>query len=429
MTPAPAARRPQDGLAWHEQLSVSVPLWTRLPDETAIKRICRNHLIRLYRDNDVDTACTVSFFASDAFNKFYLATTKHRKGLMRVSLPVYPAHKTRGEVATLRWVRKNSSIPVPRVLAFDDTNSNELGFEWILTEFMPGEPAERVWWTMSRERKEALVRRLASYQAELARAATTQAFDTIGTLIAVDCIKEFPARSWTPLKVRFDRLVAPEVFLGSRLKLKGPRGPYRSSQEWFTGTLSMIIQVQNNIIGQTTGDRKFDRLCAETTRTIAEKLLRVLPKVFPGHDLQTDTHGHNTAEQTYLHHDNLNLQNILLDEKGAVSGILNWEFVSALPLWTSARLPQFLRDNQGWAEVNYNRTVETPEYKNRAMTRSTKAMPSMTLRKESLLKVYMYEAVLSCASWWFLEGICRWADAIEAGTVIKDGTVQSWMEF
>lgn len=57
---------------------------------------------------------------------------------MRVSLPVDPRHKTAGEVATLRWIRKRSEMPVPKVVAFDDSNANEIGFEWILMQRMPG---------------------------------------------------------------------------------------------------------------------------------------------------------------------------------------------------------------------------------------------------------------------------------------------------
>ncbi|KAH7259208.1 uncharacterized protein BKA55DRAFT_562211 [Fusarium redolens] len=54
---------------------------------------------------------------------------------MRVSLPVDPKHKTAGEVATLKWLSQHSTMPVPRVIAFDDTRDNQIGFEWILMEY------------------------------------------------------------------------------------------------------------------------------------------------------------------------------------------------------------------------------------------------------------------------------------------------------
>ena len=53
---------------------------------------------------------------------------------MRASLPVDHRFKTLVEAATLDLVRMYTSIPVPKVIAFDASNTNELGFEWILMD-------------------------------------------------------------------------------------------------------------------------------------------------------------------------------------------------------------------------------------------------------------------------------------------------------
>ncbi|KAK3367804.1 phosphotransferase enzyme family-domain-containing protein [Podospora didyma] len=104
--------------------------------------------------------------------------------IMRVSLPIYPRHKMRVEVAILRWVRQNTVIPVPKVVSFDDSNNNDIAFEWILMEFMEGTSAHRRWRTMSMEQKVALTRQLAAFQAELLGLAgkPEHKFTTIGTL-------------------------------------------------------------------------------------------------------------------------------------------------------------------------------------------------------------------------------------------------------
>lgn len=73
--------------------------------------------------------CEVSFYAEGAFNKLYLVRTSYRQLLMRVSLPVYPHSKTRGEVTTLRFLRCVTDVPVPEVIVFDDSGNNEIGFE------------------------------------------------------------------------------------------------------------------------------------------------------------------------------------------------------------------------------------------------------------------------------------------------------------
>ncbi|KAK3354074.1 hypothetical protein B0T25DRAFT_545940 [Lasiosphaeria hispida] len=113
------------------------------------------------------------------------ATEKSTQGpqIMRVSLPVYPHRKTRAEVATLRWVCENTTIPVPKVFGFHDSNDNEVGFEWILVELMPGTSAHGRWRTMSMEQKVAFANQIATFQAEMLRLGKPEAiFRSIGTL-------------------------------------------------------------------------------------------------------------------------------------------------------------------------------------------------------------------------------------------------------
>ncbi|KAL3451567.1 hypothetical protein BJX65DRAFT_268116 [Aspergillus insuetus] len=66
----PSAR---DGLAWDDSRFDIPPVWTREPDLEAIENVCRETL----RASDSEP-CNVTFFAQGAFNKLYLARTKHR---------------------------------------------------------------------------------------------------------------------------------------------------------------------------------------------------------------------------------------------------------------------------------------------------------------------------------------------------------------
>ncbi|KAK2462792.1 hypothetical protein APHAL10511_005183 [Amanita phalloides] len=49
------------------------------------------------------------------------------------------------EVATLLFVRKYTSVPVPRVIAFDASADNELCFEWMLMSKLPGVTLASLW--------------------------------------------------------------------------------------------------------------------------------------------------------------------------------------------------------------------------------------------------------------------------------------------
>lgn len=145
----------QDGLRWEQALFGLVPGWTRDPSIAAIEEVCRQQL-RIPSEE----ACTITFHASGLFNKLYTVKGGHGPPrVMRVSLPVYPHRKTRAEVATLRWVRDKTSIAVPEVFAFDDSNDNPIDFEWILMELMEGKPARARWRAITTEQKVELLSR------------------------------------------------------------------------------------------------------------------------------------------------------------------------------------------------------------------------------------------------------------------------------
>lgn len=67
---------------------------------------------------------------------------------MRVTLPVDPRFKTSSEAAMLDLVSKCTSIPVSKVIAMDNSANNDIGFEWILMDFVHGITLEQGWSTI-----------------------------------------------------------------------------------------------------------------------------------------------------------------------------------------------------------------------------------------------------------------------------------------
>lgn len=78
----------------------------------------------------------------------------------------------------------------------------------------------------------------------------------------------------------------------------------------------------------------------DATRTlgIVQKLRSLLPQVFPQ---QRDD---EVQEKTMIYHGDLSGPNILVDTDGKITGIVDWECVSALPLWKACSLPSLLQD-------------------------------------------------------------------------------------
>ncbi|APA16221.1 hypothetical protein sscle_16g109910 [Sclerotinia sclerotiorum 1980 UF-70] len=107
----------QDGLEWVAETFGLEPRWSSEPDIAKVESISRKHLN--LKENDF---CHLSFYAQGAFNKLYKVEIEDGCFLVRVTLPVDPSNKTNSEVATINFIRQTTDIPVPQILAFDDSN-------------------------------------------------------------------------------------------------------------------------------------------------------------------------------------------------------------------------------------------------------------------------------------------------------------------
>lgn len=144
------------------------PTWTRDPVVDKIIKLARQHL-----QLSDDGRCTADYYLQGAFNKIYLIrwprdSEDEKSFIFRVSLPVDPGFKIASDVATMEFVRDHTDAPVPRVLAFEPSHKNDLGFEWTMMEKMPGRSLCEQWNYMTWDQKE-LVKRLAEIWAQVFR--------------------------------------------------------------------------------------------------------------------------------------------------------------------------------------------------------------------------------------------------------------------
>ena len=360
---------------------------------------------------------------------------------MRMSLPVYPRHKTRAEVATLRWVRENTTVPVPKVLGFDDSNVNEIGYEWILMELMQGTSADGRWRTMSMEQKVALTKQIVTFQAELSGLGKPGSmFRSVGTLgHRIDRTSD----AGDPKDFVPGLLVSHEFFMGDHLHYDVPRGPFRSSHDWLSAVLNIILLHQTKVLENT--EDEDDREDAEEVLSVARRLVSLLPNVFP---LTSDE-----PETTGLYHHDLHLNNILVNEECEITAVLDWECVSALPLWMLTNVPKFLdwpaREDEPQRDVYADETPEEsaaaalrrndPGYldnegKNELYFIHRMEYEATQLRKvyearlkelcldwppeESHVKIDFFQAVSQCDGIW-VGKTHRWADYMERGEVVR----------
>lgn len=415
----------RDGLVWDDSGFDLVPVWDREPTLEAITKVCREKL----GIEDAET-CEISFYAEGAFNKLYMVRTTQRQLLMRVSLPVHPRNKTRGEVTTLRFLRDTTDVPVPEVIAFDDSADNEIGFEWILMQLMPGQSAYKRWRTLTMFQKVALVQHMAELQAQISR----HQFSGIGTLVAGD-------DEHNREKVHVPgEMVSGMFFWGSHFDYDIARGPFRSSHDWLAAYLEIVVQDQTEAFEE--AEHEDDEEQANFGLAVARRLISLLPKIFPSVQ--------NPPERTVIWHEDLSLSNILVDEEGKITALIDWECVSALPRWVATKMPKFLEggsrekepkresygdesfrgseatrageenelDNEGKNGLYWIHLMEYEQTQLRKFyhARMCQLEPDWeATAKESILKEDFFCAAIFCGSGFSQKRIAQWVDAVERG--------------
>jgi hypothetical protein len=167
---AAASMLAQLGLKWVLSKYFQAELtWTRDPVVDKVIKLARQHL-----QLSDDGRCTADYYMQGAFNKIYLIrwprdSEDEKSFIIWVSLPADPGFKIASDVATVEFVRDHTDAPVPRVLAFEPSHKNDLGFEWTMMMKMPGRPLCEQWNYMAWEQKEELVKRLAEIWAQIFR--------------------------------------------------------------------------------------------------------------------------------------------------------------------------------------------------------------------------------------------------------------------
>lgn len=91
-----------------------------------------------------------------------------------------PLAKVESELATLEYVRKHTTIPVPRVYLVSYSDNDCVGSPYVLMEHMHGSPLDNIWEDLSFDHKLGAIKQLAGIHAQLAN----QKFQTIGSIKA-----------------------------------------------------------------------------------------------------------------------------------------------------------------------------------------------------------------------------------------------------
>ncbi|RYN32217.1 hypothetical protein AA0112_g6258 [Alternaria arborescens] len=103
----------------------------------------------------------------------------YEKLVLRVSGQHLPRMKTENEVAVMTWVKQNTSIPIPDLVAFDaSSTTNAIGHEYTLLSLIEGTALSEKHQSLTEAQISSILDKLADYLNQL----HTHSWDTIGSL-------------------------------------------------------------------------------------------------------------------------------------------------------------------------------------------------------------------------------------------------------
>ena len=187
---------------------------------------------------------TIELLAKGTLSKLYAIYCGRKVDyIMRITLPIIPLRKHLSEMATIKYVRQNTDIPVPRVVARSMRSRNKLGFEWTIMQRIPGEKLCEQWRHMSWLKKGELVRKVIKYQAQL----FNNRFPVIGSLYLTEQLRALtsvlppsaapPNFGVSAFPYCLGQIASNPFFYQENWKINRCRGSYTYACDWLAARL------------------------------------------------------------------------------------------------------------------------------------------------------------------------------------------------
>ncbi|KAL9120847.1 MAG: hypothetical protein Q9187_002596 [Circinaria calcarea] len=323
----------------------------------------------------------VTFMAEGGFNSVFKISTVNKEDnqqkeyIFRLSQPVDPFYKTESEVATIELARHFTSIPVPRIYAYDSSFDNPLGLEWMLMEKVYGKSLGSDWIDMDNEDHKFLTKQVAGWQDELARLQSNR----IGGVYL----------RWTETDLEF--YIGPSTdFLFSRDRrstYEVNRGPFMSLLAFYNAALEIYAQEMADPINKLSSEvlqrqdqtyeefreakrakesrrKELAQISKEALRDWEEEENR--KEYGPQSKWNRSTAFHLKTLQnalprlcavktgldflTCLSHPDISVENLLADSNGKLVALLDWERAEFEPLMFKTAYPPLL-DSEDCSEA------------------------------------------------------------------------------
>jgi Phosphotransferase enzyme family len=139
-------------------------------------------------------------------------------------------------------------------------------------------------------------------------------------------------------KYSLGRIVSMSFLWHKRVHYDVYRGPFANSHDWMAARLAFVITESEAIISDPALDER-QKSCARKFSSVGKRLEQQLANFFPVEDSCSSKF---VPEVTTLHHFDMSGYNVLVDDEGRLTALLDWDGVSAVPLWKACQIPEFL---------------------------------------------------------------------------------------
>ncbi|KGO74549.1 Aminoglycoside phosphotransferase [Penicillium italicum] len=263
---------------------------------------------------------------------------------------------TECEVGVLEFLRKRTSIPVPRVLSWSSDRSNAVGAEYIIMEKAPGVQLFEVWRKMSKTERLQLIRNLTKLEAQL----SAIRFPAYGGLYLQ---KRTSLLKCTPLDKDIDptgsfcigpscdRAYQTEEIDTTAYTSVNDAGPWNTISALGVSIARRELSRISN--GHLPNHPHFYCGSLEEHTQLLETMIRLMPHLDANEIL-------SRSSQPTLWHTDLHMGNIYVspDEPSRIASFIDLQGVLVLPAFLQARWPVFLKP---YEESEYVRGLVQPK--------------------------------------------------------------------
>ncbi|KAJ4490488.1 hypothetical protein J3R30DRAFT_3694141 [Lentinula aciculospora] len=213
--------------------------------------------------------------------------------------------KMLSEVATMRYLKRHSTIPIPKIFGYDLDADGHVGGTWVVMEYVEGQNVDQVWHTLTKTRREQLALSLADLWSQL----MLPTFHLIGSLY------EHPGGQF---------VVGPMTFLPTRnhYAIAPPDrdrcGPFKTTQDWLEASARQDLAYRLSLSPQPQGSSRINAVL---------KLIR------ESRDLQSSAAW--DASRLKIEHVDYSTHNVLVspDDPTKIVAVLDWEGARIVPMW------------------------------------------------------------------------------------------------